>query len=387
MWKSLPIERRWSCASSIAPAIATIAMCVPFLSGPSWGVEIETAKAITPATDKPQPAVEVIRERFADGKVKIEREVTMDANGNYVNHGSWQMWDEAGKLIAEGRYDMGRRTGQWSRWCDRGAAPQLANPPFDEFDAPFVSRATLAAGELDGEWIISDAQGRKCSSVAFHCGRRNGKATLWQPDGQVYREAAFRNGVAVGEVRECNADGRLNTIATYVDGHQLVNKVTNFPGTDKKKSEAGYLTAAVNEVSPDDFWHLTFAAYAIRGEAQSHGLWRTWHANGQLESEGTYQFGQENGKFTWWHSNGQQAVEGQFVDGQEDGAWVWWHTNGQKAAQGNYHYGKLIGPWHGWADDGHLVQRTEYGDGQTKNTTEQAAIEASPTSTAAKIAR
>ena len=39
--------------------------------------------------------IEVIRERYPNRSVKIEREVTQDAEGNYVNHGSWKMWDLA----------------------------------------------------------------------------------------------------------------------------------------------------------------------------------------------------------------------------------------------------------------------------------------------------
>src|SRR5262245_59309468 len=67
-----------------------------------------------------QPMVEVVRERYPDGKVKIERDVTVDADGNYVNHGAWRMWDDSGRLVAEGQFAMGRRSGQWSRSWSRG---------------------------------------------------------------------------------------------------------------------------------------------------------------------------------------------------------------------------------------------------------------------------
>ena len=60
--------------------------------------------------------METIRERYPDGDVKIEREVTTDADGDYVNHGAWRMWDRGGKLVAEGRYDLSRRDGQWGIW-------------------------------------------------------------------------------------------------------------------------------------------------------------------------------------------------------------------------------------------------------------------------------
>lgn len=362
MFQLFAFRRRLMAMSRTVAILTAVGVSVATSCG--WGLAEETgATATTDAANEPV-VLEVIRERYPNGTVKIEREVTMDPEGNYVNHGAWRMWDEASKLVSEGRYEMGRRSGRWSRWCARDEAAVLKHRPFDEFEAPFVSSATFTAGELDGEWTIVDAKDRKCSCVAFRNGKRNGTATLWRPDGKICREATFRNGVAVGDVRECNADGRLLTIASYIDGHQMVNKVTNFPGTDKKKSEAGYLAAAVTEATPDDFEQLRFAEYVAKGEAERHGAWKSWYPNGQVESEGVYQFDRENGKFTWWHANGQTAVEGQFVDGQEDGTWVWWHANGQKSGHGSYHYGKLVGTWRGWAEDGRLVRRDEYGDGQ-----------------------
>src|SRR5690606_4804533 len=87
-------------------------------------VNRRTPKPVVVATDVPDKAVvaedfasdskvEVIRERYPNRTVKIEREVTQDADGNYVNHGTWKMWDEAGNLVAEGRYFNGQREGIW----------------------------------------------------------------------------------------------------------------------------------------------------------------------------------------------------------------------------------------------------------------------------------
>lgn len=305
------------------------------------------------------PAVEVVRERYLDGRVKIEREVTTDADDNYVNHGTWRMWDPAGKLVAEGSYAMGQRTGEWTRWLARDEATLLSTPPFDQFDAPFVARAHFDHDRMDGEWTIEDASGRKCASVSLKNGRRNGAATLWLPDGQIDREASFQNGLPVGNLRERDADSVLKTVASYIDGQQLLNKVVHFANSEQKQIECGYLGATIIEVAPDDFWQMRFASYAVRGNSLRHGPWKCWYANGQLQSEGYYQYDRESGVFTWWHAHGQEAVRGHFTDGQPDGTWTWWHANGQKAAEGQYHAGSRVGIWRQWADDGRLVRRRE----------------------------
>jgi antitoxin component YwqK of YwqJK toxin-antitoxin module len=308
---------------------------------------------------------ELIRERYPDGRLKIEREVVLDASGNYVNHGAWRMWDAEGGRVAEGHYEMGQPDGTWTAWYDRGDSPALKEHPFDDFTAPFTAHATFVRGQLDGEWTVVDASSRKCSSIALAGGKREGRATLWLPDGQVFRDATFHRGVPHGEVRERDADGNLTTIATYIDGHLLVNKTTFFPGTQTKQSEGPCFSAISVETRPDDFAALHFAEYQMHEEFQRHGIWKTWYSNGQLQSEGKYQFNRECGPFAWWHANDQKALEGSYVDGQPDGTWIWWYANGQKASQGEYHYGALAGCWREWNEDGRLARTKKFNLGET----------------------
>jgi antitoxin component YwqK of YwqJK toxin-antitoxin module len=325
----------------------------------AWWAQCIDSIAIAETAAKTVPAIEIIRERFPDGRLKIEREVTTDSAGNYVNHGAWRMWDAEGTLVAEGRYDMGRRTGDWMRRFHREESAALSAAPFDQFEAPFVAKAKFDADQLECEWTIADGQERKCSRVTLKHGKRNGPATLWLPDGSVYREAAFRNGSPVGELRERGSDGQLRVTASYVGGQQLVNKVSHFPDSDIKQSEAACLVATVTEVVADDFWQLKFAEYRAQDTQLRHGSWKCWFPNGRPQAEGNFQYDRETGTFTWWHAHGQEAVKGDFVDGQPHGAWTWWHANGQKAAVGRYSLGQQVGVWRKWNEDGRLMQQLE----------------------------
>ena len=67
---------------------------------------------------------EVIKERYPSGEVKIEREVTQDAGGNYLNHGAWKMFDERGNLVAQGEY----RLRQSHRHLDSLVSQRRAKP-------------------------------------------------------------------------------------------------------------------------------------------------------------------------------------------------------------------------------------------------------------------
>src|SRR5947207_2649855 len=67
--------------------------------------------------------VELVRERYLDGKVRVERQVTLNNEGNYVNHGTWKMYSPTGDVVAEGQYNFGERNGMWTRWNARKDSP------------------------------------------------------------------------------------------------------------------------------------------------------------------------------------------------------------------------------------------------------------------------
>jgi antitoxin component YwqK of YwqJK toxin-antitoxin module len=59
-----------------------------------------------------------------------------------------------------------------------------------------------------------------------------------------------------------------------------------------------------------------------------HGLFRAYHKNGALASEGNYADGVEQGRWRDYHENGKLAAEGQYENGQEVGEWKYWNADG-----------------------------------------------------------
>jgi antitoxin component YwqK of YwqJK toxin-antitoxin module len=306
--------------------------------------------------------IEVVRERYSDGKVRIERQVTQDENGNYVNHGAWKMLTPSGQVSAEGQFNMGQRLGLWSRWHDRNDAPILNEFPFNRFKAPFKSQANFTDGELDGDWLITDANQKKCMQISLKAGRRNGPAITWQPDGKTYRQATYDQGIPVGDVLEANSKtGELARADSYVDGRKVITKTTYHAGSQrKKKTETMYLAATTVQQSPDEFWNFRLAKYTSEGKDLKHGPSKSWFANGKPQFDGFYSMGERTGTFTYWHENGQVAATGEYKSDRAEGIWVWWHKNGQKSAVGKYQDGALIGEWRWWNEDGRLTKQHEY---------------------------
>lgn len=324
--------------------------------------EVTAAKFVEPTSTGIVGEVEVVRERYPDGKVKVERQVTLDSSGNYVNHGAWKLFSKDGDVVAEGQYNFGERIGMWTRWIGRADATTLNDQPFKSFKAPFMSQASFTSDKMDGEWTITDANERKVLTVTLRNGERDGVTTFWQPNGNIYRQMTYERDVPVGDMLEPNLkkNGEVEKSATFDNGRKIVTKTEYYPRGKQLKSEATYLAAKTVKQSADDYWTTTLAKFASEGEDLRNGSIKQWYANGQAKQEGFYDHGKKTGLFTYWHENGQIASTGEYRDDQQIGDWVWYHENGLKAAIGRYEQGKLIGEWRFWDGEGKLTKRQTY---------------------------
>ena len=325
---------------------------------------------------------EIVRERFPNRQVKIERHVSQDEYGNYINHGSWKQWDEQGNLVAQGEFKMGERSGVWHRWHRRDESPLFTQVPYNQYQGPFISQAKFTEGKLDGHWIVFDAQQNKISDWAFQDGDRHGPSVWWYSNGRKMRELDYAEGDVDGFAREWSPEGKETADDKYVKGHKIASK-TSYHSAAQKKAEGTYLFAKVVRQTEDQWWDAKPATFTREGKDVKHGVWTSWYPNGQEHIRGEYRNDLEVGKFTWWYSNGQKALEGLYREGKPDGRWVWWHENGQKATQGDYELGSLAGRWMGWTTDGKLVRQEEHDASSrsqaTKPPEQSASLPPSPT--------
>ena len=214
---------------------------------------------------------ELIKERYSNGEVKIEREVTQDAGSNYLNHGSWKMWNEKGGEVAEGQYNYGQRVGTWVRWYrSANEAHLLTRSPYTEFTPPYISQATFENDQLNGDWTIYDGKKRKISQWQFVDGKRHGTSTWWHVNGRKMREIYFRNGDIDGQLIEWNPEGAVTLKEIYQSGRKLAEKTSKYPdGT--KKSQGMYLFAKDVEKTPDDWWNCKLVSTTKSGNDEKHG--------------------------------------------------------------------------------------------------------------------
>ncbi len=327
----------------------------------------ETAEPMEAAKQSPAPRAvaedtsEVIEERYSNGALKVAREVVQDAQGNYLNHGTWKMFNERGALKVEGQYYEDARHGVWNRWYQAGEVAFLRQKPYTDFSAPFISQGIFDSGDLHGAWIVSDAKHRKICEIRFTHGEREGVATWWHPNGRKMREMKFEKGVVHGEVVEWHPDGSVAMKDLYDQGRRHMTQTVHYGG-DAKKFTGQFLEPPLQAKKLDDWWQGEMATYASTGKPIKHGLYTAWHPNGTVRMKGEYKYDVPVGTFTWQYVNGQKSLEGIYDDGKQEGEWSWWHDNGQRSIRGEFAGGNPAGKWTWWSTEGKVAQSGDFSD-------------------------
>ncbi len=298
-----------------------------------------------------ETAPECVLQRDADGRVRVQREVHQNAQGDYVNHGVWREWDDAGRLIGQGRYESGKPTGPWMRW----AAVEDLSPPLAErvagFTGPFLSQANYCDGRLEGVWSIYDAESRLVSEVRFREGLRDGATIDWTPAGQICRRWHFERGRPSGELQTLSERGGLVTAARFESGREVIQRSEHYEN-GRLKSRVEWLGGVQRPVESDDPRRLRLARFEASGDELRSGLREAWWPNGRPKLRVEYRLGKAVGAARWWHENGQLALCGGYDEGLASGQWNWWRESGLKAASCRYEKGRPAGEWSLWAADG-----------------------------------
>ncbi len=323
--------------------------------------EQETSGAIDLNLRPARTGVEVVRQRYPDGKIQVERDVVQDADGNYQNHGAWKLYNNSGQVIAQGMFANGLMEGPWNRLHAQAEEGIFSTKPFSLFQGPYLSTATFDQGKIDGLWQIYDRNQRKIMEIGYTAGKRQGTASWWFPNGMKMREMRFIDGILDGKFVERNEKNEIVRDEEYIEGRK-VTKESQYYSQDRRRTENYFLEARLVPDGSDDWWDAKPAGYKTEGERYQHGPVSAWFENGQLEMQGQFDENQRVGPLVMWHANGQKKLVGTFEKNQRVGVWTWWHANGMKASEGRFEGDEPIGQWISWNDAGKVEDRKNFTD-------------------------
>jgi antitoxin component YwqK of YwqJK toxin-antitoxin module len=320
----------------------------------------ETTETSTPSAKTIDVPTEVITERYPNRMIRIERHVTQDSDRNFTNHGPWIMYGPDGTLIAKGRFEFGKRHGEWQRLYD-SKEERVVGKFGKQFTAPFIGIAYFVDGKLHGTWKIVDGQQRDVRSWEFKYGRPNGTTVTYFPNGRKHTEMTFVDGALNGPMIEWDSVGNVVKKTEYKDGRSTSPYVKKYPN-GAKQHEGQYLGPKQMIKTEVDFWAGVVEPQVVKkeGKPKRHGKWTEFYEHGGKKFEGEFDEDQPIGLHTWWYSNGQKQAEGRFDHGKPHGHWVWWHENGLKQKDGAFQQGVQSGTWVHWKPDGKVQEVQEH---------------------------
>jgi len=132
-----------------------------------------TAQRRTPAS-APAPQVEarvqVIEQYWANGQLKVRREVLRRPDGSLVDHGSFIEWYDNGQKRYEAAYEHGRLHGVETQWHRNGQKS---------------TEQHYRHGLRHGPRYVWDENGTKRKEEHFCDDRPCGAWTVWDKDGRI----------------------------------------------------------------------------------------------------------------------------------------------------------------------------------------------------------
>jgi antitoxin component YwqK of YwqJK toxin-antitoxin module len=191
-----------------------------------------------------------------------------------ANIGSWQLRNEHGDLLVDGRYANDRPQGRWTAWHANGQK---------------AVEGEVAGGLRTGEWRV------------------------WDEAGQLRSEVTYRIVEIVPEgLPAPNRPQPYSTDLIPVVG------IASPLGQMDAISGGGLGGMLGGSSQPTGLEPLA----RPRIVSQRHGPARAWHANGQLQLEGQFESDLRVGLWTFYDKSGAIESRGKFVRGRREGLWT-----------------------------------------------------------------
>lgn len=214
--------------------------------------------------------------------------------------GSWNNWDQDGRLKSTYLYTRGKRDGAYVVYTPTGDV---------------LSEGQYKAGQLDGLQKIQMEDGSR-TEIPYVNGNREGIEKSWYPDGAIAVEAPWVNGEQEGSVTYYFETGAVHSSIPFYNGKK--------EGVHKTFHETG--APQGDEYYRDD---------------ELNGPSRFWRIDGTPEMELNYRDGKLDGIQTWYHPTGKKSREATMLLGMPNGPWLEWDEEGTLVVEEEYEMGDL----------------------------------------------
>ena len=261
----------------------------------------------------------------------MDGQVTSDGNYKFnEENGWWKIYNENGQLIQEGIYESGHKTGWWKYYIDGKIDSEKKFEPNNRLRG---WRFFFSNGQLkeQQDWF-NDVKTQKLQ-IYKQCWNEKGMATECIDSSVVDKfgdtiiiyelpELVFgRFYMETGEMRAEGAYNREMAEKAKQDYIRLHDSVLVWYEEKKTYLKEKRDWEKIDFFSQYDKYSV-FNNFAV-------GIWKEYHKNGQLSSQGNYKDFKHDGLWRTYHDNGQLRSEELYKDGELISE-TWWDKNGER---------------------------------------------------------
>ena len=342
---------------------------------------------------------------YPSGKLKSE--------GNRRDHqldSLWKFYNEEGKVTVQFDYKAGKKNGPKRTYDPKEGfliteeifVSDIKQGPTSYYYPGGKLKATIPfdKGAENGQGYEYSEDGTIITIIDYKSGfvkkqekinrrdKSNLKQGVWKEfyaNGKLRSEGRYTNDLKDGYFKDYNEKGDLVSTTKFVNGKQQQNapeltkmevKTELHPngvvkysgafredgtaeGVHKEFSEEGTVTNA--RIFKDGY---VIAEGIMDGRNLEQGIWKEYHTNGQLKSQGAYKDGKRIDDWVFYHPNGKVEQKGKYDKrGRAQGQWKWFYESGNLLREEMYVDDLLEGPMTEYSDTGNVITKGEYLEG------------------------
>jgi len=248
----------------------------------------------------------------------IGKEIINRYDKNNKKKNTWKKFYKSGKLKEEANYKNDLLNGYLKEYDEKG---QLIKATL------YINgTAQLFAEELDNLDIKKE----------------------YYPNGAIKKEGTYDvTGKEHGKFKFFNKKGKIENVEIYMHGILLARGVIDEEDRRQGYWEEYYVDGAIKskgkykDGKKIEVWEFFFTEYLEGGKPT--GLWKWFHANGEILREEFFRKGLEDGMLYEYYDDGTLITKGEFIDGLKDGPWF--YQMGDHIEEGSYRDGVKSGIW------------------------------------------
>lgn len=303
----------------------------------------------------------------------------------------------SGKVKLKEKYVKGKLNGETVAYFPNGATKYSLNYTDEGKDGYYVrwyqhggiqDEGWYSNDQLQGEYLSYDKLGNLTSRTWYLNGSRNGLSTDYWPNGKKKTEEFYEMDKLIEEIEFDTTEKAINFIKLENGNGRYISRYPNGKLYGECNYKNGILEGPYKFYYPDGSKYVvkplkngmldsSFITYGFGGKVRSvstykmnekSGIWKYYDESGTLHITEEYKDDNLHGKTVFYFKNGKVDTEIEYKDGERHGLYKRYAQDGTFMYQIRYEFGEQLG-YSYFGKDGKLVPEIPfvYGSGKMKS--------------------